>query len=73
MEWLDSGEENVSVIVAPILPGFSFGMFGGPEESANGLLSKTIAPPGSGTPMLYAWFMRNSLRKSLGSMKLHRA
>jgi hypothetical protein len=35
------------VIVAPILPGFSFGMFGTPEESANGLLDKTIAPPGS--------------------------
>jgi len=43
-----SGEENVSVIVAPILPGFAFSSFGTPEVAAASLLSKFIAPEGSG-------------------------
>ncbi|KAK3234006.1 Thylakoid-anchored PsbP-like protein [Cymbomonas tetramitiformis] len=43
-----SGEENVSLIVAPIQRGFSMDQLGTPEEAGTTLLSTTIAPPGSG-------------------------
>lgn len=42
-----SGEENVSVVVAPIAPGFTLGSLGPPEAAAVRFLS-TIAPEGSG-------------------------
>jgi len=42
-----SGEENVSVIVAPILPGFSLAQMGDAAGAGQSLLDTTIAPPGS--------------------------
>lgn len=42
-----NGELNVSVIVAPVAPGFSLEMLGDPKEAAERILAKIIAPPGS--------------------------
>lgn len=42
-----SGEENVSVIVAPILPGFELASLGDPQSAARQFLA-TLAPEGSG-------------------------
>ncbi|KAK9836401.1 hypothetical protein WJX84_007515 [Apatococcus fuscideae] len=42
-----TGEENVSVVVAPIMPGFSLQSLGSAEEAAARFLSTVIAPPGS--------------------------
>ena len=42
------GETNVSVIVAPIEPGFSMRQLGTPEEAGKEFLATTIAKPGSG-------------------------
>jgi len=42
-----SGEENVSVVVAPIMAGFSLEQLGPPERAADFFLNNTIAPPGS--------------------------
>eukprot|EP00798_Chlamydomonas_sp_ICE-L_P013022 gene13022-3530_t len=41
------GEENISVIVAPIYPGFKLASLGTPEQSAN-IFMGMIAPEGSG-------------------------
>lgn len=38
---------NVSVVVAPIPPGFQWNAIGTPEQAADSLLEKSIAPPGS--------------------------
>ena len=43
-----SGETNVSVIVAPIEPGFSLRQLGTPEEAGREFLETTVAKPGSG-------------------------
>lgn len=43
-----TGEENVSVVVAPIMPGFSLEQLGTPTEAATTFLERTVAPPGSG-------------------------
>ena len=43
-----SGETNVSVIVAPIEPGFSMRQLGTPEEAGREFLETTVAKPGSG-------------------------
>jgi hypothetical protein len=43
-----TGEENVSVVVAPILPGFSLDQLGSPADAATTFLERTVAPPGSG-------------------------
>lgn len=43
-----TGEENVSVVVAPIEPGFSLQQLGEPEDAAQRFLEQTVAPPGSG-------------------------
>lgn len=43
-----TGEENVSVVVAPILPGFSLAQLGAPGDAARRFLDATVAPPGSG-------------------------
>jgi len=43
-----SGETNVSVIAAPIQPGFRLSSFGGPREVAAFLLGSVLAPEGSG-------------------------
>lgn len=43
-----TGEQNMSVIVAPILPGFSLTSMGPPQFVADRLLAESIAPPGSG-------------------------
>ena len=43
-----SGETNVSVIVAPIEPGFSLRQLGTPEEAGKEFLETTVAKPGSG-------------------------
>lgn len=43
-----SGETNVSVIVAPIEPGFSLRQLGTPEEAGKEFLEATVAKPGSG-------------------------
>ncbi|KAK9787468.1 hypothetical protein WJX73_010365 [Symbiochloris irregularis] len=42
-----TGEENLSVIVAPISTGFELRSLGNPEEAAQRFLEKTIAPRGS--------------------------
>lgn len=50
-----TGEENVSVVVAPIMPGFSLEQLGSPADAANTFLGRTVAPPGSGrTAELFA-------------------
>lgn len=41
------GEENVSVIVAPIMAGFSLDSLGGPRDAAERFLA-SLAPPSSG-------------------------
>ncbi|KAG2487221.1 hypothetical protein HYH03_014194 [Edaphochlamys debaryana] len=58
-----TGEENVSVVVAPILPGFSLrGTMGAPREAAERLLA-SLAPPGSGLqPTLIAAEARSEPR-----------
>ncbi|GMH38291.1 hypothetical protein BSKO_06175 [Bryopsis sp. KO-2023] len=43
-----TGEENVSVVVAPIAPGFTLASLGNPEEAGQKLLDTVIAPEGSG-------------------------
>jgi hypothetical protein len=43
-----TGEENVSVVVAPIEPGFSLEQLGEPADAARRFLEQTVAPPGSG-------------------------
>lgn len=43
-----SGEENVSVVIAPIGPGFRLTDLGQPSEVGQQLLDKSIAPEGSG-------------------------
>jgi len=43
-----TGEENVSVIVAPIMPGFAIAQLGSPRETAGKFLVTTVAPEGSG-------------------------
>lgn len=42
-----SGEENVSVVVAPIMPGFTLGALGGPDAAGRFFLDSIVAPPGS--------------------------
>jgi hypothetical protein len=42
-----SGVENISVVVAPIMPGFSLASLGDPSTAALSFLNSTIAPPGS--------------------------
>ncbi|KAG2437352.1 hypothetical protein HXX76_006007 [Chlamydomonas incerta] len=42
-----TGEENVSVIAAPIMPGFSLDSLGGPRDAAERFLA-SLAPPSSG-------------------------
>lgn len=42
-----TGEENISVIVAPIRDGFKLENMGSPAEAAQRFLSTTVAPPGS--------------------------
>ena len=44
---LGSGEENISIIVAPIFPGFKLSSLGEPQEQAKWFLSN-IAYEGSG-------------------------
>ncbi|BBN11557.1 photosystem II oxygen-evolving enhancer protein 2 [Marchantia polymorpha subsp. ruderalis] len=41
------GELNVSVVVAPVFPGFSLQKIGGPQEAGERILNKFIAPEGS--------------------------
>ncbi|KAL3686876.1 hypothetical protein R1sor_013185 [Riccia sorocarpa] len=41
------GEQNVSVVVAPVFPGFSLQKLGGPSEAGRLILKKFIAPEGS--------------------------
>lgn len=43
-----TGEENVSIVVAPIYAGFALSQLGSPAEAAERLLLPTVAPPGSG-------------------------
>lgn len=43
-----TGEENVSVVVAPIMPGFKLEQLGSPADAAATFLERTVAPPGSG-------------------------
>ncbi len=43
-----SGEENISVIVAPIFVGFRLEGLGSPEEAARRFIATTFAPEGSG-------------------------
>jgi hypothetical protein len=43
-----TGEDNVSVIVAPIRDGFRLESMGAPEAAARAFLENTVAPPGSG-------------------------
>eukprot|EP00884_Botryococcus_braunii_P011734 jgi/Botrbrau1/20561/Bobra.145_2s0108.1 len=43
-----SGEVNVSVVVAPILPGFKLESLGSPGEAAQRFLDTIVAPEGSG-------------------------
>lgn len=43
-----SGEENISVVVAPIRDGFTLQRMGSPEEAAQRFLDTTVAPEGSG-------------------------
>eukprot|EP00887_Chlorella_sp_A99_P007368 scaffold2.g7368.t1 len=43
-----TGEENVSVIVAPIQPGFRLEAMGSPQDAAAALLARNVAPAGSG-------------------------
>jgi len=43
-----SGETNVSVVVAPIEPGFSMRQLGTPEAAGREFLETTVAKPGSG-------------------------
>lgn len=42
-----NGEVNVSVVAAPVPPGFQWNAMGAPEQAARALLEKSIAPPGS--------------------------
>lgn len=42
-----SGEDNISVIVAPIPQGFRLEKLGTPEEAATHFLETTVAPPSS--------------------------
>jgi len=42
-----TGEENISVIVAPIRDGFKLENMGSPTEAAQRFLDTTVAPPGS--------------------------
>lgn len=42
-----TGEDNISVIVAPIREGFTLEKMGPPEEAAQRFLSSTVAPEGS--------------------------
>ncbi len=46
--WLCAGEENLSVVVAPIAGGFKLKNLGGPRQAAERFLSTTVAPEGSG-------------------------
>ncbi|KAL2628815.1 hypothetical protein R1flu_013501 [Riccia fluitans] len=41
------GEQNVSVVVAPVFPGFSLQKLGGPRDAGELILKKFIAPGGS--------------------------
>lgn len=43
-----SGEENISVVVAPIREGFTLQKMGAPQEAAQTFLQTTVAPEGSG-------------------------
>lgn len=43
-----TGEENVSIIAAPIAAGFKLEELGSAEQAAERFLSTTVAPPGSG-------------------------
>ena len=43
-----SGEENISVVVGPIAPGFRLESLGEPADAARRFLDTTVAPPGSG-------------------------
>lgn len=43
-----TGEENVSVVAAPIFAGFDLASLGSPTEAAERLLLPSVAPPGSG-------------------------
>lgn len=45
--WHWAGEENLSVVVAPIDGGFKLGDLGGPRQAAERFLSTTVAPEGS--------------------------
>jgi hypothetical protein len=42
-----NGEDNISVVCAPIMPGFSVVGLGAPESAAQSFLDNTIAPSGS--------------------------
>lgn len=42
-----NGEDNISVVAAPIMPGFSITGLGDPSAAAQSFLDSTIAPPGS--------------------------
>lgn len=42
-----TGEDNISVIVAPIRDGFKLENMGSPQEAAQLFLDNTVAPPGS--------------------------
>ncbi|KAK9814060.1 hypothetical protein WJX72_000166 [[Myrmecia] bisecta] len=55
-----TGEENISVIVAPIREGFRLESLGSAEEAAKRFLSTTVAPEGSG---LEATFLAASSRR----------
>lgn len=41
-----NGEDNISVVAAPIMPGFSIRGLGDPSTAAQSFLDSTIAPPG---------------------------
>lgn len=43
-----TGEENLSVVVAPIAGGFNLSDLGGPRQAAERFLATTVAPEGSG-------------------------
>ncbi|KAK9918065.1 hypothetical protein WJX75_000898 [Coccomyxa subellipsoidea] len=43
-----TGEENLSVVVAPIAGGFKLSDLGGPRQAAERFLATTVAPEGSG-------------------------
>jgi len=57
-----AGEENLSVVVAPIMGGFKLGDLGGPQQAAERFLATTVAPEGSGrTAKLFDTYERCAL------------